>query len=129
MTNMKLKRLNLDDCTIGVMTFGKGFKAFTLELPWLSNQKQISCIPKGFYTCTKITSPSLGRCIEVSSVIGRTYIRIHKGNYTSQIQGCILVGDSIKDINGDFTPDVTNSSATFDKLMEITPCEFTLEID
>jgi hypothetical protein len=126
--NLKIKRLHLDDCTIGSISYGIDFRAFTLELPWQDNIKSHSCIPAGFYQCKKIVSPSLGECIEVSSVVGRTYIRIHKGNYTYQIQGCILVGDAIKDINGDLTPDVTNSGATFDKLMKIVPDSFVLEV-
>lgn len=126
--NLKIKRLHLDDCTIGSIQYGLDFRAFTLELPWINNKQSGSCIPTGFYECQKIVSPSLGECIEVSDVVGRTYIRIHKGNYTYQIQGCILVGDSIKDINGDLTPDVTNSGATFDKLMKTVPDNFVLEI-
>lgn len=126
--NLKIKRLHLDDCTIGSISYGIDFRAFTLELPWQDNIKSHSCIPAGFYQCKKIVSPSLGECIEVSSVVGRTYIRIHKGNYTYQIQGCILVGDSIRDINGDLTPDVTYSGNTLDKLMKVVPDNFVLEV-
>lgn len=126
--NLKINRLNLADSTIGVMSFGNNFKCFTLELPWLDNATSISCIPSGFYNCKKIVSPSLGECIEVSNVVGRTYIRIHTGNYTRQIEGCVLVGDSIKDINGDGIPDVTNSKNTLTKLMAATPDKFILEV-
>lgn len=126
--NLKIKRLHLDDCTIGAISYGIDFRAFTLELPWRNNKISQSCIPAGFYQCKKIVSPSLGECVEVENVVGRTFIRIHKGNYTYQIEGCILVGDSIKDINGDLIPDVTNSGNTFDKLMSILPDNFVLEV-
>ena len=67
-------------------------------------------------------------CIAVTGVPGRTLIRIHTGNYTSQIQGCILVGDSIKDINRDGILDVTNSKNTFNALMDKLPESFILDI-
>jgi hypothetical protein len=104
---------------VGVMT-SKDFdkKIFTLELPDLDNANNISCIPAGLYECQKTVSPSLGSCINVSNVVGRTYIRIHSGNYTSQIEGCILVGDSLKDFNNDGVIDVTNSADTLIWLLD-----------
>ena len=124
---MTINRIYQQDCTVGVMNIDK-FRCFTLELPQKGNQKSISCIPEGAYTCRKITSPSLGECIEILEVPGRTYIRIHKGNFTSQIQGCVLVGESLKDINGDLIIDVANSKSAFDKLMLATPKLFKLVI-
>jgi hypothetical protein len=126
--NLKIKRLMLDDCTIGAISYGLEIRAFTLELAWIGNKNGHSCIPTGFYECQKIVSPSLGECIEIKNVVGRTYIRIHKGNFTYQIKGCVLIGDSIKDINADGIPDVTNSSKTFDKMMSKLPESFLLEI-
>lgn len=124
---LTINRVYQDDCTLGVLNY-YGFRCFTLELPWKDNKTNVSCIPAGTYKCKKIVSPSLGECIEVADVTGRTYIRIHKGNYTSQIQGCVLVGDSIRDINGDGIPDVTNSTATLEKLMALVPDEFEMVI-
>lgn len=125
--NLKLQRMYRENCIIGVFDYGN-FTGFTLELPFLDNQTNVSAIPPGFYNCEKITSPSLGKCIDIKNVIGRTYIRIHSGNYTSQIQGCVLVGDSIKDINGDDIPDVTNSRNTLSALLEAVPDKFIIEI-
>jgi hypothetical protein len=122
-----LHRIYQNDCTVGVLNFGE-HRCFTLELPNNNNQQNISCIPEGQYNCVKIKSPSLGHCIEVQGVPNRTFIRIHKGNYTRQIQGCILVGEALKDINADFVIDVANSKAAFDKLMKETPEEFELGI-
>jgi len=115
------------DCTIGILNFGD-YRCFTLELPQNGNQQNISCIPDGQYVCRKIKSPSLGDCIEVLEVTGREYIRIHKGNFTSQIQGCILVGEGLSDINGDLIIDITKSKIAFDKLMAATPDLFKLAI-
>jgi hypothetical protein len=64
----------------------------------------------------------------VLEVTGREYIRIHKGNFTSQIQGCILVGEGLSDINGDLIIDITKSKIAFDKLMAATPDLFKLAI-
>ena len=124
---LTINRVYQDDCTLGVLNY-YGFRCFTLELPWKDNKSNVSCIPAGTYKCQKIVSPSLGECINVADVTGRTYIRIHKGNYTNQIQGCVLVGDSIRDINGDGIPDVTNSTATLEKLMALAPDEFEMVI-
>jgi hypothetical protein len=124
---MTIHRIYQQDCTVGVMNFDN-FRCFTLELPQEGNQPNVSCIPEGQYNCRKITSPTLGKCIEILEVPGRSYIRIHKGNFTSQIQGCVLVGEALKDINGDLIIDVANSAVAFDKLMEATPKLFDLII-
>jgi len=105
-----IQRTYLDNCTTGIMTsdqFSK--KIFTLELVDLDNETSVSCIPEGLYNCSLVNSPSLGLCINIRRVIGRTYIRIHAGNHTTQIEGCILVGDGHKDFNNDGVIDVTNS--------------------
>lgn len=124
---LSISRIYQDDCTVGVLNFGE-FRCLTLELPDLNNAPNISCIPPGRYQCEKVVSGKFGVCVAVTGVKGRTLIRIHVGNYTSQIQGCILVGDSIKDINRDSTLDVTNSKNTFKALMDKLPKSFTLDI-
>ena len=127
MYTIYLSRIKQEDCVVGIMNFGKE-RCFTLELPDFGNKRSVSCIPEGKYRCHKITSPSLGYCIEILDVLDREYIRIHKGNYTSQIQGCILVGESLADINSDFIIDVANSKSAFDRLMAATPDLFNLVI-
>lgn len=122
-----INRIYQNDCTLGVLNVGD-FRCFTLELPYKDNQKNISAIPAGLYPCKKAVSPKFGDCIAVENVTGRTYIRVHKGNYTRQIEGCILPGASIADIDGDGIPDVTSSAATLSKLLEVLPDEFELEI-
>lgn len=115
------------DCTLGRLSYGD-YQCFTLELPWLNNAKNISCIPPGTYKCKKIISPSLGECVEVQNIAGRTYIRIHKGNFTRQIKGCILVGTSIQFIDGDNIPDVGASAKAFAGLMNVLPNNFLMEL-
>lgn len=113
--------------TIGLITY-EDLTFFTLELPWLQNSKNISCYPSGVYKCRKIVSQSLGSCIEVMDVPERTYIRIHAGNYLSQIQGCTLVGTGIRNIDTD-TPMITNSKDSLEKLMAKLPTEFMIEVN
>jgi hypothetical protein len=59
----------------------------------------------------------------------RTNIQVHSGNYTSQIRGCILVGDAVKFLDGDMIPDVTNSKNTLRALLAILPESFNIEIN
>jgi hypothetical protein len=124
---LKITRIYQDDCTVGILNY-HGFRCCTLELPDKDNHPNISCIPAGRYQCKKIVSPSLGKCVEIENVLNRTYVRLHSGNYTSQILGCVLVGDSIKDINRDGILDVTNSKNTLNDLMALLPESFELEI-
>jgi hypothetical protein len=125
---LKIKRWYLDDCTLGILSY-KDFNCFTLELPWLDNKKNISCIPAaGGYLGRKHKSPSNGDCIAIDNVLNRTYIQIHSANYISQLQGCVAVGDSICFINRDGVPDVSNSKNTLKALLEVLPEKFTVEI-
>lgn len=104
------------DCTIGRLSFD-GFKCFTLELPWRENARGVSCIPGGEYIARKRRSPSNGDVLEFEGVPNRSYIQLHAGNYTRQVRGCILVGDSVRYIDDDSVPDVTNSKKTLKKLL------------
>jgi len=104
------------------------YYCWTLELPWKWNKPNVSCIPPGEYPCKKIISPNLGECIAINNVPGRTLIRIHSGNFYTQIKGCILVGESPADINGDGVLDVVNSKNTLAELLKILPEEFILSI-
>lgn len=100
--------------TIGTLTIdspygGYAFKCVTLEKSFKNNEKKISCIPTGKYRVRQRNSPKYGWHYEILDVPNRSLILIHAGNYASQTQGCILVGDRFKDINNDNQLDVTNS--------------------
>ena len=120
--DITISRIYQEDCTIGIFNaIESGFRCHTLELPNLGNKVDISCIPKGVYKYRVIISPNHGKCIEIMNVVGRTLIRIHSGNYTREILGCVLVGDSHKDIDKDGVIDVTNSRNTLRKLINMIP--------
>lgn len=97
--------------TLGELrSFDGKFGCDTLELPWLNNQKNISCIPTGNYICkwNRTLKYPLGG-YEVQNVPNRSGIRLHAGNYFFQVQGCILLGSLPKDINNDGEIDIQNS--------------------
>ena len=104
-------------------------KVLTLELPDLGNQKNISCIPEGKYKVHRIYSPKFGNCFHVQDVPGRSAILIHRGNYTKDTRGCILVGLNHIDIDSDGLKDVSDSAAAMNKLLTIiTDNEFELYV-
>jgi hypothetical protein len=100
-----------------------------LELPDRSNQKNISCIPKGVYQAKKRISPSKGyEVVEYIDVPNRSYIQMHYGNYTRQLLGCQLPGIDFVDLDGDGIPDITNSRDTLKKLLSLLPERFEIEV-
>jgi len=122
-----MKTWCLDHSTIGMIEF-KDFKCFTLELPWNHNQKNISCIKAGTYRVVKHLSPSNGWVMLLIDVEDRTEVQIHSANFTRQIKGCIVLGDSIKHLDSDNIPDVTNSKATLAKFLDACGDEETIRI-
>ena len=127
------RTLSQDKQTLGTLelfddTNKKIFECKTLELPWLNNKKQKSCIPKGNYTVVTRKSPKYGSHFHVINVDNRDMILIHSGNYFTDILGCILVGDSLKEINKDGYLDVLNSKITLSKIVKLASSGFTLKI-
>ena len=130
MSRIILKTIKQPDCTLGVMTVeGSDFRCFTLELPDKGNASDVSCIPAGTYEYFKRVSNANGNVIELRNVVGRKYVQVHVGNYTSDILGCILVGKTIADINADGIPDVTSSGNTMKKLLTTLDDEGTITIE
>ena len=120
-----LRTFENDKQTLGTIsvTDGNGviFVARTLELPDKNNKNNISCIIPGKYLCKYTLSPSFNKkTYEITSVPGRAGVRIHSGNYYSQVRGCILLGNAHKDINADKELDVIHSGDTlkeFERIM------------
>jgi len=90
---------------------------FSLELPWLDNQKYISCIPIGNYTCFKHVSPKFGPCLWIKEVNGRSEVLIHPANYHTQLLGCIAIGKDLKHINTGKDIDVAQSRKAMAELL------------
>lgn len=102
----------------------------TLELKWLENLRSKSCIPEGTYKVIKRLAHEKRKYnhFHITKVPGRSYILIHTGNYSSQILGCVLVGDKHIDLNKDGLLDVANSTVTLRKLYDRMPDEFELVV-
>ena len=107
------------------------FGCYTLERPDKNNMSGISCIPKGIYDWVKVgaTQKIPYPHIAILNVQGRSGVCIHSANYVNQLQGCIAVGSSLKDINNDGLLDTTDSRNTFTKLMAVLPDAGTLTIE
>ncbi len=91
----------------------------TLELPWIQNKRNVSCIPTGTYQVKWVFKiGKFGWVYEIQNVPGRSGILFHSGNYAAgkkvDIEGCILLGKGFSDINGDKIPDIINSRVTRD---------------
>jgi hypothetical protein len=96
----------------------------TLENPFRKTTKD-SAIPSGIYKCVKDNTGKF-QFYKVLNVPNRSNIEIHQGNYESDTEGCILVGESWSIINNKLA--VTKSMAAIQKLRNILPSEFELEI-
>jgi hypothetical protein len=78
---------------IGKLYVNGNFVCYTLELAWLWNANDISCIPPGHYTGMVRHDKKDGWRIQLVEVPGpRTGVQIHIGNYPRDVHGCILVG-------------------------------------
>jgi hypothetical protein len=116
------------DCTLGVL-YDPDSQAIccTLELPWLDNHAQTSCIPKGSYKVTRYNSPSKGEVFLLHDVPERSMVEIHAGNTVDDIKGCIAVGATYGRIKGKRA--VVDSRKTMMMLREELPLEFVLDIE
>ena len=87
-----------DKSTLGKMFLNGEMFCQTLELPYLDNQRSISCIPEGEYKVRLRTAKESATRdylhLLVQDVKGRSYILVHIGNFPKDTKGCILVGQS-----------------------------------
>ena len=130
---IKIKRTYLNKVTKGdaelVDDNGNVIMQFkTIELPDLNNIRKKSCIPEGTYKVTARTSEKYGQHLHINDVPDRDLILMHNGNFISQTEGCVLVGDGHTDINRDGIIDVTNSKATLKKLVKLAKTPLYIEI-
>ena len=102
--------------TIGELFLNGERMCDTLELPWMDNERRISCIPEGEYKVRLRTArESASRDylhLLVQEVKDRQFILFHRGNSASDSSGCILVGLGSQQ---DF---VQNSRLAMDLLMK-----------
>jgi len=78
-----------EDGTFGTLYIDDWPVCSTLELPWVNNESEKSCIPTGQYACKRVNSPKHGDTFEITNVPGRTHILFHGANTMSDLLGCI----------------------------------------
>ncbi len=106
----------------------KKYEYLSLELPWLKNKNNVSCVPPGVYPLKKRWSPRHGYHLHITPVPGRKWILIHPGNYHTETRGCIFPGLSYGDINKDGVVDVKGSRKALNEMLFFLPKETIIEI-
>lgn len=122
-----LKRIcSTDAGTFGVMIMEEIIPfpfCLSLELPWRDNKTDESCIPTGEYICKRIQSPHFGEVFQVQNVPNRTDILIHKANWTTDLLGCIGIGEqfeeTINPTNGKVCTSIMASNNAFLEFMNV----------
>lgn len=104
------------ESTIGELFLNGERFCDTLELPYINNEKSISCIPAGEYRVRLRTARESATRnylhMLVQDVPNRDYILFHRGNSAKDTRGCILVGQ------GSQHNKVNNSTLAMDILMQ-----------
>jgi hypothetical protein len=78
------------ESTNGALFRDTRFVGFTIELPWLDNRRNISCIPEGSYALAPRFSDKFSHHLQVLDVPGRSLILIHPANNAKRdLEGCI----------------------------------------
>jgi hypothetical protein len=110
----------------------KVFQCVCLELPWINNQHDISCIPSGTYPVIKYSYEGHPDVFWIQNVPNRQGIMIHIGNFASGMKvdtkGCLLPGMNFVDINGDGNMDVMAPDIAMDALNHFLPNSFNIII-
>lgn len=111
---------NEDFGTFGVLKINKELFCFTLEPPDRWNQVSISSIPAQQYICELHESPRHGETFIVRDVPMRSFILFHKGNWSSDTEGCIILGSSLLKLKNEIDKrGIGNSGRTFEEFMEV----------
>ena len=85
-----LHRTYFPEGTQGSLVWNGTLVCYTIELPWLHNQRRISCIPEGEYVLQRRFSPKFQWHLHLQNVTGRDLILIHPANNAAtELLGCI----------------------------------------
>lgn len=131
------ERVYLGDRTLSTYYRSGQPIAKVLELPWLNNQRSISCIPEGVYIVTKEppipANDPAGRKerpywhFRIHGVRGRGGILIHRGTDVKHSKGCQLPGSRFGNFNTS-QPTVEESGVKLQWLVNNLPDRFYLRI-
>lgn len=108
------RKMRGDQCTMGYLLVNDNVLCYTLELPWLWNLQEVSCIPEGEYKGYLRYDKNDKWRIQLEGVPNREAVQIHVGNYTTETKGCVLIGTgaSVEDCM------VTGSSVAYSNFKE-----------
>lgn len=121
---LTLKRLTPQaaDQTLGALLDGDTPFCLTLELPWKNNANDISCIPVGSYRAVRAIYASRYTSFLLQDVPGRTGIFLHKGNFTTDSRGCIILGERfdvlVNPKTGQMVNSVSSSGDAYNEFMD-----------
>lgn len=88
--DIHLHRTYFKESTNGALFIQNSFFGFCIELPWLNNRRNISCIPEGTYILKARYSQKFGHHLILEKVKNRTLILIHPANDAlKELKGCI----------------------------------------
>ena len=90
MKHLAIIRSYLPSATIGFVDLPNK-RLQTMELPWLDNKEDESCIPEGTYL-VKRDKTGKHQFYAIQNVPERTNIEIHIANYLKDINGCTGMG-------------------------------------
>ncbi len=87
---LTLFRKYQENGTNGKLSYGKQVVCHTIELPWLQNRSNVSCIPEGRYQVVKRFTNERGWHLYIPEVPQRTFILFHPANNAlKELRGCI----------------------------------------
>lgn len=85
-----LLRIYFPEGTQGILEWNGTLVCYTIELPWLNNQKWVSCVPEGEYVLQQRFSLKFQWHLHLMNVPGRDLILIHPANDArKELRGCI----------------------------------------
>jgi hypothetical protein len=115
MTRITLIRTYHPSGTNGSLIVNDKLICYTIELPWVDNQRRVSCIPEGEYELTPRHSARFGHHIYVNRVPGRSAILFHPANNAAtELEGCIAPVTTLTGPGRGY-----QSRAAMDKLLSI----------
>jgi hypothetical protein len=87
---LQLRRVYFPGGTNGIISLNGIKVCNTIELPWVGNKKQVSCIPEGSYRLAQRQNQKFGWHLLLNNVPGRDWVLIHPANNAiEELQGCI----------------------------------------
>lgn len=87
---LELIRTYHPDGTNGEIRYNNARLCHSIELPWLNNRPQLSCIPEGRYELVIRFSHRFQWHLQLKNVKGRDLILIHPANNArKELRGCI----------------------------------------